>query len=248
MLVSVITPNYNCAGYIGQAIESVQSQSFRDWELVIADDCSTDNSAGIIRQYAEKDGRIRFYQTPSHSGSPREPRNLALEKARGRYIAFLDSDDLWLPGKLERQLKLFAEEKAAVVFSNYEKINSAGGRTGRVVRAPETVSYRELLKSNCIGNLTAVYDSEKAGKVFFRHPYHEDYVLWLTILGKGFIAENTNTVEALYRVRPDSISARKGAALKWQWDIYRRQFNLSPLESVYFFGFYLAKGFLKYIR
>jgi glycosyltransferase involved in cell wall biosynthesis len=248
MLVSVITPNYNCAAYVGRAIESVRSQTFRDWELLVVDDCSTDGSVEIIRGYAEKDRRIRFLQTPSHSGSPLEPRNLALEKAQGRYIAFLDSDDLWLPGKLERQLKLFENEKTAIVFSNYEKINGDGVRSGRLVRSPAVVSYRDLLKSNCIGNLTAVYDTEKAGKVFFRHPCHEDYVLWLTILEKGFVAENTGTVEALYRMRADSVSARKVAALKWQWEIYRKELKLPLPHSVCFFVFSLARGFLKYIR
>jgi glycosyltransferase involved in cell wall biosynthesis len=138
MLVAVITPSYNCSPSVAQAIESVRAQTFQDWEMLIADDCSTDGSAEIARNYAEKDRRIRFLQTPSHSGSPREPRNLALKYAGGRYIAFLDSDDLWLPGKLEHQLALFgsSDENTAIVFSDYEKIDSWGGRTGRIVRAP----------------------------------------------------------------------------------------------------------------
>jgi glycosyltransferase involved in cell wall biosynthesis len=248
MLVSIITPNYNCAPYIAQAIQSVRAQSFQDWEMIVADDCSTDGSAIIVQDYARKDRRIRFIQTPSHSGSPRLPRNLALEKAGGRYIAFLDSDDLWLPGKLENQLALFGGDKTAIVFSNYEKISGDGRRTGRVVRAPPTLSYRSLLRSNYIGNLTAVYDAEKAGKVCFRYPHHEDYVLWLEILERGFVAENTNTVEALYRVRSGSVSAGKGKAVKWQWDIYRRRLKLSRLASVYFFCSYLVNGVLKYIK
>ncbi|MDR3192647.1 MAG: glycosyltransferase [Treponema sp.] len=121
MLVSIITPNYNCAPYLAQTIESVRAQTVPDWEMIIVDDCSTDNSAAIARDYVQKDRRIRFFQTPSQSGSPREPRNLALRMARGRYIAFLDSDDLWLPGKLENQLALFNSnsENTAIVFSNY---------------------------------------------------------------------------------------------------------------------------------
>jgi glycosyltransferase involved in cell wall biosynthesis len=250
MLVSVITPSFNCAPFLAQAVESVRAQTFPGWEMIIADDCSTDGSAGIAAGYARKDPRIRLFSTPSRSGSPREPRNLALRMARGRYIAFLDSDDLWLPGKLERQLALFgsAGENTAIVFSNYEKISEGGARSGRVVRAPPAVSYRGLLKGNCIGNLTALCDSGKAGKVFFRHPRHEDYVLWLEILGKGFVAENTNTVEALYRVRTGSVSAGKGAAAKWQWEIYRKRLKLPPLPSMYFFCSYLVNGVLKYIK
>jgi glycosyltransferase involved in cell wall biosynthesis len=248
MLVSVITPNSNCAAFIGQTIKSVQAQTFPDWEMIIVDDGSTDDSPAIARRCAEKDRRIRFCATPAHSGSPREPRNLGLSMARGRYIAFLDSDDSWLPGKLERQLSLFLDEKTAIVFSDYEKIAGDGKRHGRVVRAPAQVSYRQLLKSNYIGNLTAMYDTRKTGKLFFDHFYHEDYVLWLTVLGKGFIARNTNTVEALYRVRPGSVSSQKSSAMKWQWDIYHHRLNLSAPYSAYLFCFYMANGFLKYIR
>jgi glycosyltransferase involved in cell wall biosynthesis len=250
MSVSIITPNYNCAPCLAQAIESVLSQSFRDWEMLVVDDHSTDGSAAIAQGYAQKDRRIRFFQTPSHSGSPLEPRNLALRHARGRYIAFLDSDDLWLPGKLERQLPLFDSGggNTAIVFSDYEKITEDGGRSGRAVRAPGTADYRRLLKSNCIGNLTAVYDAEKTGKIFFEHPGHEDYALWLDILRRGFIARNTGTVEALYRVRAGSVSAGKIAAAKWQWDIYRKRLKLSPLSSLWFFCSYLANGVLKYMR
>jgi glycosyltransferase involved in cell wall biosynthesis len=248
MLVSVITPNYNCAAYIGQTIESVRSQSFQDWELIIVDDGSTDNSVELIKKYIKQDSRIRLYTTPSHSGTPLEPRNLGLRMARGRYIAFLDSDDLWFPGKLQRQLSLFSDEKTAIVFSNYERVNKDGRRNGRIVRSPAAVTYRRLLKSNYIGNLTAVYDTQKTGKLFFEHLYHEDYVLWLTILRRGFIARNTGTVEALYRVRSGSVSSEKRAAAKWQWNIYRRRLNLSAPYSAFLFCFYMINGFLKYIR
>ncbi|MDR0731881.1 MAG: glycosyltransferase, partial [Treponema sp.] len=168
--------------------------------------------------------------------------------ARGRYIAFLDSDDLWLPDKLEKQLALFADEQTAIAFSNYEKITEAGVRNGRVVRSPAAVSYGKLLKSNYIGNLTAMYDTHKTGKLFFEHSRHEDYVLWLSILAKGFTARNTGAVEALYRVRAGSVSARKRDAAKWQWRIYRRHLKLPLPYSVCLFCCYMASGFLKYLR
>jgi glycosyltransferase involved in cell wall biosynthesis len=168
--------------------------------------------------------------------------------AQGRYIAFLDSDDLWLPGKLERQLSHFGDEKTAIVFSDYEKVDPKGRRQGRIVHAPAMVDYRRLLKSNCIGNLTAVYDSEKMGTLRFEHPGHEDYALWLSILQRGFTARNTSTVEALYRVWPHSISSRKSAAAKWQWDIYRHRLNLSVPYSVCLFCCYMVNGALKYLK
>ena len=173
---------------------------------------------------------------------------MGIGQARGRYIAFLDSDDLWLPGKLETQLARFSGRQTAIVFSNYEKIAEDGARGGRVVRAPAAADYRTLLKSNCIGNLTAVYDTRQTGKRFFEDTRHEDYVLWLSILAAGFAAENTNTVEALYRVRAGSVSAAKREAAKWQWDIYRRRLKLSLPYSAYLFCFYLAGGVWKYLR
>jgi glycosyltransferase involved in cell wall biosynthesis len=248
MQVSVITPNYNCAAFLPAAIESVRSQTFPDWELIIADDGSTDDSRRIIEYYARSDTRIRLVTTAAPSGSPLAPRNLALRQARGRYLAFLDSDDLWLPGKLAQQLPLFADAQTAIVFSNYEKVDPEGTRSNRVVHAPKTVTYRDLLKGNCIGNLTAMYDSEKVGKRYFSHPGHEDYALWLDILAAGYIARNTGTVEALYRIRRGSVSARKGQAMQWQWDIYRNARRLSPLRSAYFFGCYLTRGLWKYLQ
>jgi glycosyltransferase involved in cell wall biosynthesis len=121
--VSIITPNYNCGCFIEQAIVSVIAQTYQDWEMIIVDDCSTDDSYTIAMEYANRDGRIKVYRTEHQSGSPVEPRNIGIQKATGRYIAFLDSDDMWLPNKLENQLKLFDNKDTAVVFSNYKKIN-----------------------------------------------------------------------------------------------------------------------------
>jgi glycosyltransferase involved in cell wall biosynthesis len=218
--------------------------------MIVVDDCSADGGADIAAGYAAKDRRIRLLRTPSRSGSPLEPRNLALRAAQGRYIAFLDSDDLWLPSKLERQIALFnsAAENTALVFSDYEKIGADGGRKGRVVRAPLTAGYRDLLKGNPIGNLTALWDTGKTGKIMLEHPGHEDYALWLDILKRGFVARNTGTVEALYRVRAFSLSSRKIAAAKWQWDIYRRRLNLSVPRSACLFCCYMVNGALKYLK
>jgi glycosyltransferase involved in cell wall biosynthesis len=248
MLVSIITSNYNCSNYISQAIESVRAQTFSDWEMLIIDDCSTDDSIKVISPYLVRDKRIKLLKTPLCSGSPAEPRNLGIRNARGKYIAFLDSDDIWLPKKLENQLKCFDTEKIALVFSNYEKISAEGLRNKRVILAPPSVNYKNLLKSNCIGCLTAIYDVSKAGETVFQHFHHEDYAFWLTILRKGYIARNTGAVEALYRVRTGSVSSKKGAALHWQWDIYRKYLHLSFISSLYYFGFYLVNGLVKYLK
>ena len=165
-LVSIITPCYNAAPFISQAIESVLAQSFGDWEMIIVDDCSSDDSLLIIQEYARIDSRIRYLRTDKPSGSPTLPRNMGIKEAKGRYIAFLDSDDIWLPNKLSDQLKVFEKSEVAIVFSNYEKVNLDGERSGREIIAPCEVDYPLLLKGNCIGCLTAMYDSALTGKIF----------------------------------------------------------------------------------
>ena len=180
-LVSIIAPCYNAASFISQAIESVLAQLFGNWEMLIVDDCSSDDSLVIIQKYAEQDSRIRYLKTDEPSGSPTLPRNKGIKEAKGRYIAFLDSDDMWLPNKLSDQLKVFEKSEVAIVFSNYEKVNLDGERSGREIIAPCEVDYHLLLKGNCIGCLTAMYDSALTGKMFFKEIVHEAYVCWLSI-------------------------------------------------------------------
>lgn len=243
--VSIITPCYNASAYISQAVQSVLTQTYLDWELLVIDDCSTDNSAAIIKEYAVKDNRIKYLKTDAPSGSPTLPRNIGIEHAQGRFIAFLDSDDAWLPDKLEKQLRLFEEERTAIVFSDYEKMSENGERNGRVIKAPRIVTYRQLLKGNVIGNLTGMYDTEKVGKVYCRNIHHEDYVLWLSILKRGYVARNTGTLEALYRVRKRSVSADKRTVIAWQWHIYREIEKLNVLQSAYYFLHYAYKAYRK---
>lgn len=180
-LVSIITPCYNAAPFISQAIESVLAQSFGDWEMIIVDDCSSDDSLSIIQEYARIDSRIRYLRTDKPSGSPTLPRNMGIKEAKGRYIAFLDSDDIWLPNKLSDQLKVFEKSEVAIVFSNYEKVSLGGERCGREVIAPCEVDYPLLLKGNCIGCLTAMYDSALTGKIFSRK-------LGMRIMYVGFLS------------------------------------------------------------
>ena len=243
--VSVITPSYNSSAFISQTIDSVLFQTYTDWEMLIVDDCSTDDSASIIKQYSKRDARIKYLKTDLPSGSPCEPRNIGIMSAQGRYIAFLDSDDVWLPNKLEEQLKLFEYADTAIVYSNYEKINEDGERGQRIVTVPPQVSYMELLKGNVIGNLTGIYDTEKVGKVYCSKIHHEDYVLWLSILKKGFVARNTNVVHALYRVRKQSVSANKLAVISWQWNIYRNVEKIGFLKACYYFIHYAWRALLK---
>lgn len=248
-MVSIIIPCYNSQYYIAYTIESVLQQSFPYWELIVVDDCSTDNSASIIQHYAQVDSRIKYLQTSKSSGSPVLPRNIGIEHARGRFIAFLDSDDVWLPNKLKSQLAMFDKyDDMAICFSNYEKMTEAGERNERVIEAPLITTYQKLLRGNVIGCLTAVYDTKKVGKVYFPQHTHEDYLLWLSILKRGYVARNTGTVEALYRVREHSVSSNKLKTLSWQWDIYVNVEKLGFLKAVCCFVQYAYKASKKAMK
>lgn len=247
-LVSIITPCYNSSSCISVAIESVMNQSYLHWEMLIIDDCSTDDSMEIIQSYVTRDSRIKYFKTKTPSGSPVLPRNIGIQNAQGRYIAFLDSDDVWLPSKLKEQIPLFENYRVAIVYSNYEKISEEGFRNNRQIIAPVSTSYHDILQENVIGCLTAIYDTQKVGKIFFSRVGHEDFVVWLSILKKGFIAKNTNTVTALYRLSSNSLSSNKLKAFSWTWNIYRNIEHLSFFYSCYCFLHYAIRSSLKYLK
>ena len=245
-MVSVIMPVHNAGKYLEEAIRTVMSQTYSNWELLVVNDNSTDNSMEIASRLADEDCRIKIFDNPTPTGYPATPRNMAVEHASGRYIAFLDSDDVWLPGKIEHQLPFFDEsEKIGVVFSNYEKVDEYSNREERVVKARKITSYKQLLLGNVIGNVTAMYDVERVGKVYFSKVRHEDYAMWLSILKRGFVARNTGKVVALYRVSHNSVSSRKLALLSWQWRIYRDVEHLNVFKSAYYYLNYAIRGFFK---
>lgn len=247
-LVSIIMSCYNAEDYLSAAIESVITQTFRDWELLICDDCSTDNSMKIALRHAAKDKRIRVFKTPYTTGSPARPRNISLNEAKGRFIALLDSDDVWLVDKLEKQIPLFDGKEVAIVFSDYEKIGTDGIRKKRIIRAPKTVKYNSLLYSNSIGNLTAVYDTQLVGKQQYKGIRSEDYLYWLNILSKGYCAKNTCQIMALYREIPDSLSSNKIKSAQWTWNIYSKELKLPLLKCLTCFMVYVIRGTIKFIK
>ena len=245
-LVSIIMPVHNAERFLEEAIRSVMAQTYPHWELLVIDDASTDSSMDIATRLAAEDNRIKVHSNPTPTGYPATPRNMAVDLAKGRYIAFLDSDDAWLPGKLEHQLPFFDEsDNIAVVFSNYEKIDEKSERDNRVVKARKVTTYNKLLLGNVIGNVTALYDTERVGKVYFHKVHHEDYAMWLSILKRGFVARNTGAVMALYRVTSNSVSSHKLRLLSWQWSIYRNVEKLGLLRSAYCYVNYAIRGFFK---
>lgn len=246
--VTVVMPCYNGEKYLEKAIFSVINQTYTNWELLVINDNSTDNSVEIIKRYETLDSRIHLINCTQSVGNPSAPRNCGIENAKGRFIAFLDCDDMWLPEKLEKQLPLFNEDNTSVVFSWYEKVNEDGKRQNRIISSPSVVSYKILLHSGYIGNLTGIYDTLKVGKVYQKNINMEDYVMWLDVLKKGGVARNTNTVEALYRITNNSLSSSKLKHLSWQWNVYRKAEKIGFLKSCFLYCCYAIHGVIKYIK
>lgn len=236
-LVSIITPSYKSEKFIAQTIESVLSQTYQNWEMIIIDDVSPDNSNKIIEEYCKKDSRIKLIKLKKNVG-PANARNEGIKQAIGKYISFLDSDDIWLPTKLEKQIKFMQDNDLAVTCSSYHTIDEVGKQINtRIVK--ESFSYGDMLKSNHIGNLTGIYDCEKLGKIYMDDIGHEDYTLWLKVVKK---VNNIKTIVeplAEYRILTNSISANKLKVLKWQWNIYRNIVGLDIFRSSYYFAWYI---------
>ena len=244
-LVSIITPSYNSLKFIAQTIESVISQTYQNLEMIVIDDNSPDKANEIIEEYCKKDSRIKLIKLEKNIG-PSNARNKGIEESRGKYIAFLDSDDIWLPTKLEKQIKFMQDNDLAVTCSSYHTIDEDGKKINtRVVK--ESFSYRDMLKSNYIGNLTGIYDCEKLGKIYMDNVGHEDYTLWLKVIKK--VGKTKAIIEPLaeYRILSNSISANKLKAMLWTWKIYRKNVGLNIFKSSYYFMHYLYNAVSKRI-
>lgn len=246
-LVSIIVPTYNACEYIQQTISSVFSQTYSNWELLIIDDCSSDNTISIVEVFAERDPRIRYFSTNQNTGSPSQPRNIGIEQAKGDYIAFLDSDDIWLPNKLEEQLAFIQEYGYDFVYSNYEKMSWDGKREQRIVKVKESSSYKDILKANEIPCLTVLLKRELLDDVRFKSVPDEDCVCWLDILKKGYRAYNTGKVHAVYREAKQSRSSNKFKMFKERWYILREIEKVSFVPAVYYLTIYAFRGLAKYL-
>ncbi|HEX6915556.1 MAG TPA: glycosyltransferase family 2 protein [Chitinophagaceae bacterium] len=244
-LVSVITALYNSGQYINEAIDSVLEQTYPNWEMLIVDDGSTDESAEIVAARAAADSRIRFFQLPKNHGMPFAARNLATANAAGKYIAFLDSDDMWMPEKLEKQVAFMERNDYPISFTGYNKQYEGNAGRKKFIAAKSVVTYRDLLKTNHIGCLTAMYNAEKTGKLE-QHPHkYEDYIMWLQVLKKGYKAYGLNEALAVYRVHSGSISTNKLRMALINWKIYRNIMKLGVLSASWYFLHYCYYGLKK---
>lgn len=246
-LVSIIMPAYNCDKYINEAILSVQQQTVKNWELIIVDDCSKDNTVEVIEQYTKVDNRIKLVKLPINQGVV-NARNTALRLARGRYISFLDSDDRWKNEKLEMQLKFMRDIGCSFSFTAYEYIDSESNKINKIVSAPEYQNYEKGLKNTIIGCSTVIIDKSKTG--FFDMPelnHGEDHFTWLTLMKNGHMAYGLNMCLSEYRLNPDSLSSNKLNALKNQWKNYRTVANLPLYSCFYYYSCYIFNAILKRI-
>lgn len=243
--VSIITPVYNSANFVAETIKSVQAQTFVDWELILVDDLSSDGSLEILQRFASDDQRIRVLTLSKNSGAS-VARNLAIQEAKGRYIAFLDSDDKWAPHKLEAQIRFMQiNNNYPFIYSSYYKTDEVGNLLG-CVEAPARVSYRELLKTCSIGCLTVVYDTEFFGKVYM--PAIEkrmDYGLWLSLLKRCELGYGLREALGYYRVRSGSISSNKFLAAGYTWKLYFKVERLGFARSVYYFSQYAVRSTIR---
>lgn len=252
-LVSIIIPSYNCASFIGETIESILSQTYNNWELLITDDCSSDNSREVIQSYAEKDPRIKLFSLDRNSGAG-VARNNSIRAALGRYIAFCDSDDRWYPDKLEKQLAYMNAKDCAMSHTSYMTCDENDRITGIVIcRKKETLN--SMCKDDKMGFLTVIYDTEKVGKVFMPElRKRQDWALKLKVLKICGEAWGMKEPLAYYRKRSDSISSNKKSLIKFNIAVYQEILGWSKVKSnLFFYGVFMPTHltkllFLKYLN
>ena len=246
MTVSIIMPAHNAADYIGLSIQSVLNQTMSDWELLIADDASTDRTGGVAASF--QDSRILYVRSEENLGSA-GARNLALGKARGIYVAFLDSDDIWAEEKLERQLGFMEETGCAISCTDYVKIDDKGGIISPVIHGPAAISYGVLLKSNSMACSSVIVDRRVHPNL--RMPdikLNHDYALWLSLLRGGGEARRLEEPLLHYRVHSSSLSRNKLESARYNWQIYRELEHLSFLRSVSCMLSFITRGIRKFLK
>lgn len=237
-LVSIITPSYNSSRFIADTIHSVLNQTYSHFELIIVDDCSKDDSWEIISAFSIKDERIKIYQLDHNSGAA-TARNYGIQTAKGKYLAFLDSDDMWDKHKLESQVKFMESNNYVFTFTNYRMIDENGNSLNKTVECPSSVNYKSLLRNTTIGCLTVMLNIEQLGKPVMPNLQPEDTALWLKILKNN----NTNAyclqkVFASYRIVGNSASSNKFKVAKKMWVVYRKSENISKIKASWYFVHY----------
>lgn len=244
-LVSIIVPVYDAEKFIRETIDSVVAQSYPLWELLLVEDCSSDATVPAIQEYLRQSGeeRIRLICQPSNMGAARA-RNRGLEEASGRYIAYLDADDLWAPEKLERELAFMQRQNAAFAFTGYEFGDEQAKRTGKVVHVPGMLNYSQALSNTTIFTTTVMFDTARIPKELLEMPVmkSEDTALWWKVLRNGYIAYGLDENLAVYRRAGKTLSSNKLEAIRRIWSLYRQAEGLGVLRSAWHFCFWAVRA------
>lgn len=230
-LISIITPTYNCAQFIGETIKSVINQTYTNWEMIIVDDASNDNTEEVVKSI--KDERIKYIRLKENSGAA-TARNIAMENASGKFMAFLDSDDIWKKDKLEKQVKFMIDNNYNFTCTAYEKMNEKGDSLNKVFKPKKKADYNRILLDCPVGNSTVMYNVSNLGK--FQVPNirkRNDDALWLQILKKEKFIYGMPDILMKYRIRNNSISSNKLSLVKYHWYLYRKIEHLSVIRSVF---------------
>jgi teichuronic acid biosynthesis glycosyltransferase TuaG len=231
-LVSIIMPTYNCGGFIGVTLDSVITQTYQNWELIVVDDCSIDNTEEVVKSYMLKEPRIQYYKLDENSGAA-IARNKAVELAAGKYVAFLDSDDLWFPEKLSKQISFMKRNNYTFSCTSYTKIDESGNYLNRIIKANVKSDYDGILKRNP-GNSTVIYNAMVLGK--FKIPNikkRNDYVMWLQVIKKAKYLYGIEEPLGSHRIRTGSLSRKKANLVSYHWKVYREIEELSIFKSSY---------------
>lgn len=243
--ISIIVPVYNAEKYIRETVDCVKQQTYPDWELWLVEDGSADDSLRILEDIEKEDARIHVLKQ-ENSGAARA-RNHGMSKAEGRFVAYLDADDLWSLDKLEKQLAFMKEKDAAFSFTGYEFADESGKGTGKIVRVPETIQYKQALKNTTIFTSTVMFDTAKLAKEKLQMPIikSEDTALWFQILRGGVTAYGLNENLVRYRRPAKSLSSNKLEAIRRIWALYRKAEGLSVAYSFYNFCFWAVRAVLR---
>ena len=246
--VSIITPALRAAHVIGDTIASVLAQSYDDWEMLIAEDCGPDDTRDVVRRWAAQDGRIKLIEL-ERNGGPAAARNAALRAASGRWLAFLDSDDMWLPDKLARQLTFHRSQRGAKIsFTGFRRITADGSKVGHYVGVPKALTYRGLLGHTAIATSTVIVDRATVQAFEMRKTYYDDFACWLELLKPGGVAVGLNEDLMRYRVLEKSVSRDKRNSAKQVWRAYREIEELGVASASWYFANYAVRALLKYRR
>ena len=241
-LVSIIVPVYNAGKWIEDTILSVKSQTYKDWELILVDDGSTDDSVEVIKEFI--DDRIRLVDAGAKNSGAAHARNRGVEEAKGRYICYIDADDLWSPDKLEKQLAFMEENDAAFSFTGYEFADASGVGVQKIVRVPKTITYRQALKNTTIFTSTVMFDMNRLDKDDIRMPEvpSEDTATWWKVLKKIGTAYGLDEQLTLYRRGTGTLSSNKMTAIQRIWNLYRNVEGLNVFYSAYCFVFWAVRA------